>query len=95
MSELEQYISNIKNKLQMLHKQMLLQKKENERLQTALAQMEGKEDKVQVELEKTQQQNLILKASLNNLEPEEKKELLKKINSYLKSVDSCISLMSK
>lgn len=95
MSELEQHIINIKDKLQVLHKQVLLHKKENERLQAALAQKQGMEDKVQDELEKAQQQNLILKASLNNLEPADKKELLKKINSYLKSIDSCISLMSK
>lgn len=95
MSELEQHIINIKDKLQVLHKQLLLHKKENELLQAALAQKQGMEDKVQDELEKAQQQNLILKASLNNLEPADKKELLKKINSYLKSIDSCISLMSK
>ena len=95
MSELQQHIGNIKDKLQVLQKQMLMQKKENDRLLASLQQMQGKEEKVQKELEKAQQQNLILKASLNNLEPADKKELLKKINSYLKSIDSCISLMSK
>ena len=95
MTELEQHIVTIKDKLQVLQKQVLLHKKENERLTSSLQQMQGKEEKVQAELEKAQQQNLILKASLNNLEPADKKELLKKINSYLKSIDSCISLMSK
>jgi chromosome segregation ATPase len=95
MSELQQHISNIKDKLQVLQKQMLLHKKENDRLTATLQQIQGREEKVQQELEKAQQQNLILKASLNNLEPADKKELLKKINSYLKSIDSCISLMSK
>ena len=95
MSELQQHISNIKDKLQVLQKQMLLHKKENDRLTATLQQIQGREEKVQQGLEKAQQQNLILKASLNNLEPADKKELLKKINSYLKSIDSCISLMSK
>ena len=95
MSELQQHISNIKDKLQVLQKQMLLHKKENDRLTATLQQIQGRDEKVQQELEKAQQQNLILKASLNNLEPADKKELLKKINSYLKSIDSCISLMSK
>lgn len=95
MTELEQHIGTIKDKLQVLQKQILFHKKENERLTASLQQMQGKEEKVQTELEKTKQQNLILKASLNNLEPADKKELLKKINSYLKSIDSCISLMSK
>ena len=95
MSELQQHISNIKDKLQVLQKQMLLHKKENDRLTATLQQIQGREEKVQQELEKAQQQNLILKESLNNLEPADKKELLKKINSYLKSIDSCISLMSK
>ena len=95
MSELQQHIGNIKDKLQVLQKQMLMHKKENDRLLASLQQMQGREEKVQTELEKAQQQNLILKASLNNLEPADKKELLKKINSYLKSIDSCISLMSK
>ena len=95
MSELQQHISNIKDKLQVLQKQMLLHKKENDRLTATLQQIQGREEKVQQELEKAQQQNLILKASLNNLEQADKKELLKKINSYLKSIDSCISLMSK
>ena len=95
MSELQQHISNIKEKLQVLQKQMLMHKKENDRLHASLQQMQGKEEKVQAELDNARQQNLILKASLNDLEPADKKELLKKINSYLKSIDSCISLMSK
>lgn len=95
MSELQQHISNIKDKLQMLHKQVLLHKKENVHLHASLQNMQEREDKLKQELEHAQQQNLILKASLNNLEPADKKELLKKINSYLKSIDSCISLMSK
>lgn len=95
MTELEQHIGHIKDKLQVLQKQVLLHKKENDRLTASLQQMQGKEEKVQQELDNARQQNLILKASLNNLEPADKKELLKKINSYLKSIDSCISLMSK
>ncbi len=95
MSELQQHISNIKDKLQVLQKQMLLHKKENDRLNASLQEIQGREQKIQEELTTARQQNLILKASLNNLEPADKKELLKKINSYLKSIDSCISLMSK
>ena len=95
MSELKQHISNIKDKLQVLQKQVLLHKKENIRLSSSLQLLESREGKLQQELDNARQQNLILKASLNNLEPADKKELLKKINSYLKSIDSCISLMSK
>lgn len=95
MSELEQHISEIKNKLQVLQKRSVSQKKENELLQAALATMQDKEATIKEALEKAEQQNLILKASLNNLSPQDKKELLKKINGYLKTVESCISLMSK
>lgn len=46
------------------------------------------------QLELLQQQQLILKASLGNADDKEKKQLEQKINSYLKNIDKCISLLS-
>jgi len=41
------------------------------------------------------QQELLLKASAAPLNPEEKKEMVQKINSYLRNIDKCISLLGK
>ena len=51
MSELQQHISNIKDKLQVLQKQVLLHKKENERLTSSLQQMQGKEEIIFLEIQ--------------------------------------------
>lgn len=46
------------------------------------------------ELEILKQQQLILKASLDVMEPQEKKELEQKINGYIRNIDKCISMLS-
>ncbi|MFN0083585.1 MAG: hypothetical protein ACKVOM_13845 [Ferruginibacter sp.] len=50
-----------------------------------------KEQKEQ--LEKLEQEKLILKASLDTMNEEEKKKLEQKINGYIRNIDKCISLL--
>ncbi len=46
-------------------------------------------------LEECQQQNLILKASVTNMDQQDKKQLEQRINQYVKNIDQCISLLSR
>ena len=45
-------------------------------------------------IENLRQEQLILKASIDKMDEVEKKELEQKINSYIKNIDKCISLLS-
>lgn len=45
------------------------------------------------QLEKMEQEKLILKASLDTMNEEEKKKLEQKINGYIRNIDTCISLL--
>ena len=44
-------------------------------------------------MEKLQQEQIILKASLDIMDEAEKKKLEQKINSYVRNIDKCISLL--
>lgn len=95
MIDIEQHIDVIQAKLQSLQKQLVSEKKEHQQLKKDYRQQIEAGNMLQEKLEQVLKQNLILKASLSNLPAADQKELLKKINRYLKSIDSCISLMSK
>ena len=95
MSALISHINLIQSKLQQLLKQYELLQKENAKhqqqidiLQKDLVQHKEKTDELQ-------QQNLILKASVTDMDPSEKKQLEQKIQQYIKNIDKCISLLSK
>lgn len=46
-------------------------------------------------MEELVQQNLLLKASVTNMDGADKKALEQKIQHYIKNIDKCISLLSK
>jgi len=95
MSEVEKHIAEIQQKVQLLLKQHIALQKDYARLQATLKQQE-EDAKLKLEtIHALTHQNQILKASLQDLDPEEKKQLVSKINGYLKQIDACISLLTK
>lgn len=81
-------------KLQLLLKQYAALQHENAQQKKAIESLTAKREQQKEEMEVMKQQQLLLKASLDQMEPQEKKELEQKINSYIRNIDKCISLLS-
>lgn len=94
MSEINDHISRIQLKLQSVLKQYELLQKEREKSKELLLELKEEREKQAQEIASLQQQNLVLKASLQSLEPHEKKALEQKLNQFLKQIDKSISLLS-
>ena len=94
MADIHDHIKNLNTKLQQLLKQhaALLQENAQQKKQLETLQSAGKDQKEQLEM--LHQKNLLLKASADASDPKDKKELEQKINSYLRNIDKCISLLS-
>lgn len=95
MHSAEDYINRINAKLQQLLKQYDALQKDNSKLNLQVQQMKEKQDDLTENIHALQQQNLLLKASVSNMEDPEKKKLEAQINNYLKNIDTCISLLSE
>ena len=95
MSALIDHISIIQNKLQQLLKQYEHLQKENDKQQDLINTLQEDLEKHKDKMNEMQQQNLILKASITDMDATDKKELEQKIQQYIKNIDKCISLLSK
>lgn len=93
--EINEHIQHINTKLQQLLKQYEQLQKENSVHRETIARMQEEQQLTRDKLDSCLQQNLILKASVSDMAPQEKKELEQKINQYVKSIDQCISLLSR
>lgn len=94
MVDLEIRIKSISDKLQLLLRQQQLLLKDNQRLKKELerAQQSGEEKDATILL--LQQQTDALKLGTAKRTPEEKAELEKRINGYLKEIDKCLALLN-
>lgn len=95
MSSVINHISIIQAKLQQLLKQYELLKKENSKCQEQLKTIQQEQLQQKEKMEELVQQNLLLKASVTNMDGADKKALEQKIQHYIKNIDKCISLLSK
>ena len=95
MTELELKIKDIQNKLQQLLKKYAALEKENQRLEKELGK--GNEQFVQQQqiIDTLKQQREITKISTGNWNEQDKKEFEKRINTYIKEIDRCITLLSE
>ena len=95
MSETQDHIKRIQEKLQQLLKQYQLVQKENEKLHTQLSQAKETEQAAQQRTEELLQQVAFLKAAKTGLNDSEKKDFEKRINQQLKEIEKCISILSE
>lgn len=95
MPDLNDHIASVNNKLQLLLKQYDHLVKENEQQQQLIHTLQQDQQNTREQLETLQQQNLVLKASVTDMSPADKKELEQKLNQYIKNIDKCISLLSQ
>ena len=95
MSALNDHIRLINTKLQHLLKQYESLRAENHRQKQTIELLQKQQEELKTKLTEIQQQNLILKASNRPLNEADKKELDQKINSYIRNIDKCISLLAQ
>lgn len=95
MTDLNNHIANVQNKLQQLLKQYDFLLKENDKQQQLITALQTEQLANREQLETLRQQNLVLKASVSDMDPADKKELEQKISQYIKNIDKCISLLSQ
>ena len=94
MADIHDHIKNLNSKLQQLLKQHAALLQENDRQKKQLETLQSTAKAQKEELEILHQKNLLLKTSADSADPKDKKELEQKINSYLRNIDKCISLLS-
>lgn len=94
MHFLNEHIDRINEKLALLIRQYQTLQKENERLKLELEQKEIKETEMREMVTSLKQQLEIAAVYSGPSEPEIKRELEKRINTYIKEIDQCIALLS-
>jgi regulator of replication initiation timing len=95
MSNTEQHLKRIQEKLQQLLKEYAAVKKENSILKEELGSAQQKNLVHQKSADELKQQVSILKVSAGEMSEADKKEFEKRINSYLKEIDRCIALLGE
>ncbi|HVY74656.1 MAG TPA: hypothetical protein VG890_07490 [Puia sp.] len=95
MAQTEDQLKRVYEKFQQLVKRHQGLHKENERLKAELNKMNLRCDELARESEKYRQQAEILKWSGNGLEDNEKKDLEKRLNHYVREIDRCIALLNE
>ena len=95
MSNTEQHLKRIQDKLQQLVKQHAAVQKENSKLKEELESAQQKISAQQKGTDELKQQVSILKVSAGDMSEADKKEFEKRINGYLKEIDRCIALLGE
>lgn len=95
MNTTEEQLKRIQDKLQQLLKLQVAVRKENEKLKEELVTAREKLSVQQKNADELKQQVTVLKMNAGGMNDMDKKELEKKINSYLKEIDRCIALLGE
>jgi len=95
MSDLEQHIKRINEKLQQLLRNYQQLQKENSRQAEQIKQLKETKEKDNQQIEDLKQKVSVLKAATNQMTEADKKEFEKNINQYIREIDKCIGLLSE
>jgi chromosome segregation ATPase len=95
MSESEQHLKRIHDKLQQLLKQHVILQKENQSLKDELGKIKKQAEEFNSSAENLKQQVEILKYNNGEMDEEEKKQFEKRLTGYLKEIDRCIVMLSQ
>jgi DNA repair exonuclease SbcCD ATPase subunit len=95
MSDLEQNIKRINDKLQQLLKNYQLLQKENSRQSELIKQLKEAKEKDNQQITTLQEKISILKAATGKMNEADKKEFEKNINQYIREIDKCIGILSE
>lgn len=95
MSDLEQHIKRINNKLQLLLKDYQVLQKQNQQQSELIKQMQAAKEKDAEQIASLQEKISILKAAAGKMNETDKKTFEKNINQYIREIDKCIGLLSE
>jgi len=95
MSDFDDHIKRITEKLHQLLKKHTILKRENDKLKNELAVLKVGEKEKEDQLKLLSLRIDVLKASRGEMKEEDKRSFEKKINQYLKEVEKCISLLNE
>jgi uncharacterized phage infection (PIP) family protein YhgE len=95
MSDLEQNIKRINDKLQQLLKNYQLLQKENSRQSELIKQFKAAQEKDTQQITALQEKVSILKAATGKMNEADKKEFEKNISQYIREIDKCIGILSE
>lgn len=95
MSQQEEQLKRIYEKLQGLVKQHQFLLQENDQLKKALGQSHEKNGLYKTRVEMLEERVAILKTATGQLDDADKKDLEKRLNHYLKEIDRCITMLSE
>jgi regulator of replication initiation timing len=95
MSNTEQQLKRIQEKLQQLLKEHTVVKNENRKLKEELDAAQQKILAQHKSADELKQQVSILKVSAGEMNEADKKDFEKRINSYLKEIDRCIAMLGE
>ena len=95
MSNSEEHIKRIQDKLQQLLKQYAAMQKENSKLKEELETAQQKISGHQKNTDELKQQVGVLKLNAGEMTEKDKKEFEKRINQYVKEIDKCIAILGQ
>ena len=95
MSDLEQNIKRINDKLQQLLKNYQLLQKDNRRQSDLIATLQEAKEKNDQQITGLQEKVTILKAAAGKMNEADKKEFEKNISQYIREIDKCIGILSE
>ncbi len=95
MSELEQHIKRINDKLQQLLKNYQQLQKDNERQGKLIDTLQQLKEKDMQQINELQEKVTVLKAASGQMNETDKKEFEKNINRYIREIDKCIGMLSE
>ena len=95
MSDLEQHIKRINDKLQQLLKNYQQLQKDNERQGRLIDTLQQAKEKDMQQIAELQEKVSILKAASGQMNDADKKEFEKNINRYIREIDKCIGMLSE
>jgi septal ring factor EnvC (AmiA/AmiB activator) len=90
----EQHLKRIQDKLQQLLKQYSIVQKENSYLKEELGKSKQVAETLYKNIDVLKQQVNVLQLSAGEMNGTGKKEMAKRIDSYLKEIDRCIASLS-
>ncbi|MEO6254287.1 MAG: hypothetical protein ABIO79_13320 [Ferruginibacter sp.] len=95
MTDLENHIKRINDKLQQLLKNYQLLQKENKKQSDLIAALQEAKEKDSQQISTMQEKITILKAAAGKMNEADKKEFEKNISQYIREIDKCIGLLSE
>jgi uncharacterized coiled-coil DUF342 family protein len=95
MSDLQQHIKRINDKLQQLLKNYQLLQKQNSQQSELIKQLKEVKEKDNEQIVTLQEKVSILKAAAGKMNEADKKAFEKNINQYIREIDKCIGILSE